>query len=69
MGKCDSLVETGAAEPLSLNELCKDFFMRNVGIRVGQQLAHYLQAVLLASCVHIAKDTAGADELFQYHEG
>lgn len=69
MGKRNSLVEAGAAEPLSLNELRKDFFMGNVGIRVGQQLAEYLQAVLFASGVHIAKDTAGADKLFQYHEG
>ena len=68
MGKRDSLVEAGAAESLSLNELGKDFFVGNVGIRIGQQLAQYLQTVLLASCMHIAKDTAGADELFEYHE-
>ena len=68
MGKCNSLVEAGAAEPLSLNELCKDFFVGNVWIRVGQQLAQYFETVLLATCMHIAEDTAGVDKLFQYHE-
>ena len=68
MRKRDSPVEAGTAEPLSFNELCKDLFIGNVGIRAGQQLAQNLEAVLLAACVHIAEDTAGADKLFQYHE-
>lgn len=68
MRKRDSLVEAGAAQPLSFDELRKDFFMGDVGIRVRQQLAQNLEAVLLAACMHIAKDTARVDKLFQYHE-
>ena len=68
MGKCDSLVKTGAAEPLSFYQLCKDLLVGNIGIRVRQQFAQYFDTVLFAARVHIAKDAAGADKLFQYHE-
>ncbi len=68
MGERDALVEAGTAEPFSFNELGKDLFVGNIGIRIRQQFAQYFEAVLFAACVHIAQDTAGADKLFQYHE-
>ena len=68
MGKRYSLVEAGTSEPLSFYELGEDLFIRYVEIRIRQQLAENLDTVLFATCVHVAKDTAGADKLFQYHE-
>jgi hypothetical protein len=68
MWKCDSLAQAGATEPLPFNELCENFFICNIRIRVRKQFAQNLKTVFFAARMHIAEHTAGADDLFQYHE-
>jgi len=60
MRKGDSLVQAGTAQSLPFYELRKDLFIGYIGIRVCEQLAQNLEAVFLAACMRIAKDTVRA---------